>query len=115
MISVYMPHSRYDRSHGIGYLESIYDRVHGLLYEAKRLHYRIVVGGDLNTTLASNRRADLMIDLMHAFDSAISDDPLVNANALSWTHSHLLYGNNKLISFLTRTISLSMSAMHLIY
>ena len=83
MISVYMPHSGYDQSHGIGYLESIYDQLHGLLYEAKRLHYRIVVGGDFNTTLANNRRADLMIDLVHAFDLAIGDDLLVNANASS--------------------------------
>ena len=67
-----------------------------MLYEAKRLHYRIVVGGDFNTTLANNRRADLMIDLVHAFDLEIGDDPLVNANTSPWTHSHPLYGKRQI-------------------
>ena len=96
MISVYMPYSGYDRSHRIGYLESTYDQLHGLLYEVKRLHSQVVVGGDFNTTLANHRRADLMIDLVHAFDLAIGDDPLVNANASSWSHSHPLYGKRQI-------------------
>ena len=45
-----------------------------------------------STTLAYSRRADLMIDLVHAFDLAIRDDPFVNTNIMSWTHSHPLYG-----------------------
>ena len=60
------------------------------------MHYRIVVVGDFNTTLANNRRADLMIDLVHAFVLPIGDDPLVHANASSWTHSHPLYGKRQI-------------------
>ena len=40
------------------------------------------------TSLINNRRADLMIDLVHAFALVIGDYLLVNANASSWTRSH---------------------------
>ena len=73
--------------------------------------YRIVIGGDFNTTLANNRRADLMIDLVHAFDLAIGDDPLVNANALSWTHSHPLYGKRQ-IDFILVSRNTSVDESH---
>ena len=96
MISIYMPHAGYDQSHGFGYFESIIDQLHGLLHEAKRLHYRIVIGGDFNLVVANNRRADLLLDLVHAFDLVIGDDPQLHIDDSSWTHSHPIYGRRQI-------------------
>ena len=96
MISIYMPHAGYDQSHGFRDFESIIDQLHRLLHEAKRLHYRIVIGGDFNLVVANNRRADLLLDLVHAFDLVIGDDPQLHIDESSWTHSHPIYGRRQI-------------------
>ena len=67
-----------------------------MIHEAKRLHYRIVIGGDFNLVVANNRRADLLLDLVHAFDLVISDDPQLHIDDSSWTNSHPIYGRRQI-------------------
>ena len=67
-----MPHSRYDQNPELDILNR---------FMTNFMDYRVVVGRNFNTTLNNNRRVDLMIDLVHAFDSVIGDYRLVNTNA----------------------------------
>ena len=96
MISVYTPHATYDQSHGFGYFESIIDQLYGLLQEVKRLHYRIVIGGDFNLVTANNQCADLLLDLVHAFDLIISDDRQLYIDDSFWTYFHPIYGRRRI-------------------
>ena len=49
--------------------------MHQLLTDASRRGFRNMLGGDFNTTIAQNARADLLFELVHAFDLVIGDDP----------------------------------------
>ena len=67
-----------------------------LLHEAKYILYRIVISGDFNLTVTNNRRADSLLDLVHAFDLQICNDLQLQIDDSSWTHSHPIYGRRQI-------------------
>ena len=91
IISSYSPHSRYN----IDYLEQIYD-IRFCSWTLSRRGFKIIIGGDFNTTIAQNTRADLLFELVHAFDLIIGDDPILKPFHESWSYNHAVYGKRQI-------------------